>query len=191
MAAKRPTLAQRNRDAIANLATTSTPSTNSAASTDSPSSALNAASAPSANTGRQPATITVHLTQNAYQDAQSAAIADWEQGGPDSFAAWIIQALRHYATKPPHTRLPDPTTVAGGSPRSFRVDSQTRDIVDEALVIDARHGHITSRSVWAATAIRDAVNQARQRGPLPHPPDRMPPRFPRRPDHDAPSGAAN
>ena len=110
MAAKRPTLAQRNRDAIANLANIPA---HSADNTDSPPSA---ASAPSASAGQQPATITVNLTQNAYQDAQSAAIADWEQGGPDSFAAWIIQALRRYATKPPHTRLPDPTAVAGGSP---------------------------------------------------------------------------
>ena len=188
MAAKRPTLAQRNRDAIANLANIPAHSTDSP---PSPDSALSVASAPSTNAGQQPTTITVNLTQNAYQDAQSAAIADWEQGGPDSFAAWIIQALRRYAAQPPHTRLPDPTAVAGGSPRSFRVDPETRDIVDAALLIDARHGHITSRSVWAATAIRNAVNQARRHGPLPLPPDRMPPRFPRRPDRDDPSGAAN
>ena len=175
---KRPTLAQRNHAAIADLATP--PSAPSADSTPSADTAPSPASAPSTSRERQSTTITVHMTQEAYQDAQSAAIADWEAGGPDSLAAWIIQALRRYAAQPPHLRHPDPTNVAGGAPRSFRVDAETRGLVDEALVLDARSGTITTRSIWAATAIRAAVERAKQRGPLPAPPDRMPPQFPRR-----------
>lgn len=170
----RPTLAERNHAAIADLATP--PSAPSTPSADSPPST---ASAPqTANTAQPATTITVYLSPEAYQDAQAAAIADWEIGGPESFAAWIIAALRRYAAQPPHTRHPDPAAVCGGSPKSFRVDIETRQIVDAALALDARSGTLSTRSVWAATAIRAAVELARQRGPLPSPPDRMPPRFP-------------
>ncbi|WP_185744159.1 hypothetical protein [Arachnia propionica] len=205
-AKKKPTLADRRRAARDNLtpkdpgtpppahsadnpanapsaATTgSTPSAADTPSSPTPQSAESAPTAPSAISAAAAGgagTISVSLTNQQLHDARAAFLADWEHGGPETFAAWIQEALRTHATRTTAERSTMPTG-ASGQTRSFRIADHTRAIIESAHSSDCAAGRWISLSAWAATAITTATEAARQRGPLPTPPDRLPGRLPAR-----------
>lgn len=196
-AKKKPTLADRRRAARDNLTpeapgtpppTVSASSADGAAtpgsgppalSADTASSTASSASAPSAAAAGGAGTISVSLTNQQIHDARAAFLADWEHGGPETFAAWIQEALRAHAARTPAERSTMPTG-ASGQTRSFRIADSTRAIIESAHSSDCAAGRWVSLSAWAATAITTATDAARQRGPLPTPPDRLPGRLPAR-----------
>lgn len=206
MPAKKPTLADRRRAARDTLApeepgtpppalsadtpanapsaatTGSTPSAVDVPSSPTPQSAESAPAAPSAISAAAAGgagTISVSLTNQQLHDARAAFLADWEHGGPETFAAWIQEALRTHAARTPAER-PTMPTGASGQTRSFRISDSTRGIIESAHSSDCAAGRWVSLSAWAAAAITAAADAARQRGPLPTPPPRLPGRLPSR-----------
>ena len=202
-AKKKPTLADRRRAARETLTPEDpgtpppAPSPDNAPSTDSSASTISTAPAPSADTAPSApgmastisaasassavgtGTISVSLTNQQLRDAKAAFLADWEHGGPETFAAWTEQALRAHAARTPTQRATNMVT-ASGQTRSFRVSDDTRALVEAAVADDCAAGHWVSLSTWAATAITTATDAARQHGPLPTPPERLPGRLPAR-----------
>lgn len=176
MTPKRPTLRDRNRAAI------TTPSS------PPPSHTAVEAAATQPGQGRpRPVTVSVTLTRSQYDDARAAFLADWEHSageGVETFTAWIEAALRRYATLTPEQRaaIACQQITDGGNPgpRSFRLHPDTRHLIEAAVAADCAAGAWTTLSAWTAAALHAAVEAARHRGPLPTPPNRLPPRLPHR-----------
>ena len=197
----RPTLADRRRTARDNL-TPETPGTpppalspDNAPSVPSAASTVNAdaaSTAPSAVTPVSTAgassavgaggagTISVSLTTQQLNDARAAFLADWEHGSDaTTFTTWIQNVLLAHAARTP-TQRATLTVTASGQTRSFRITDNTRAQINEAVAADCAAGRWVTLSTWAAAAINAAVDAARQRGPLPTPPNRLPGRLPGR-----------
>ena len=173
MTPKRPTLRDRNRAAI------TTPS--------SPPQSHPAVEAAAAQPGQgrpRPVTVSVTLTRSQYDDARAAFLADWEHdtgAEAETFTAWIEAALRRYAALTPEQRAAARRQqTSSGNPRSFRIHPDTRHLIEAAVAADCAAGAWITLSAWTAAALHAAVEAARRRGPLPTPPNRLPPRLPHR-----------
>ena len=130
-------------------------------------------------------TIGVYMQRPTFEAARGAYMADLDTlaDGPDTIAGWIDAALAAYAALRPKKRatiadsLPaEQRTDPRGISRSFRVDPDTLEAVNAALVADRKAGRWRSRSEFAVEAILWATENAKQRagGRLPKAPPRLP-----------------
>lgn len=186
----RRSLRDRNADAIAHHAEP-TPEPEAAAPAAAPPApdeprvtrATRAAPAKPAPAGQSAVErLGIYLTRTRFDDARSAYLADWTNGGEDdTFARWIASALDAHAARTARQRSDDNRITPHadhrtGETRSFKIPEATVSRVRAAIGDDQRAGRYPSLSGWSGEAIDVAIDAARHRngGTLPPAPDRLP-----------------
>ena len=136
-----------------------------------------------AASGAPTARIGLYLTTATFNEARSAYLADWQNGGEaDTFVRWIAAAMEAHAARSSSERiaLARPVSVRGqGDTRSFTVPAATVRRMRAAIAEDNAAGHWPSESAWCVDAINVQIAAARLRsgGDLPVPPTRLPNRL--------------
>lgn len=125
------------------------------------------------------ARVGMYLTAQAFEDARGAYLADWKAGGEAStLAAWVGSAIvAHAARGPEGRRALDPVSVpepGKGITRTFAIPADAVRHMRSALEADRDAGEWSSESAWCVRAVTAAVAVAKERGPLPVPPKRLP-----------------
>lgn len=123
--------------------------------------------------------VGMYLTARAFEDARAAYLADWKAGGEAStLAAWVGSAIvAHAARGPEGRRALDPVSVpepGKGITRTFAIPAEAVRHMRSALEADRDAGEWSSESAWCVRAVTAAVAVAKERGPLPVPPKRLP-----------------
>lgn len=126
----------------------------------------------------------IYFHPEIFEQARSAYLVDFDAlpDAPDSFARWIAHALDTHAGRSAQKRraivgaLPEEAAAGAGFSRSFEVPAVTIADMNTAISTDRRAGRVTSRSQFAAEAIRDGIEAAKIRagGVLPPAPARLP-----------------
>lgn len=137
--------------------------------------------------------VSVYWAPAVWELARSAYIADLDTrpDGPDSFTAWLAEALDRHAARTPRTRArlaaAHPAEAGEDRERGFQrahpLPPATIAAFEDAIVADrTQTGRVLARSGFIREAVLDAVDQARTRtgGDLPPAPARLPTRPVRR-----------
>lgn len=191
---KRRTLADRNKDAI-NREEAAEPAVEIEVSPVKEASAVPAAAkkptTESKKAGRPARSVDVtrqgiYLTQEQFNNAKAAYLADWTNGGEaNTFTLWIGEAITRHADRTFTARLkhetkkPARAEARTGSSRSFNVPSAAIARMRAAITQEHDNGRWLSDSAWCGEAIDAAISEAQKRngGSLPVPPARLPNRL--------------
>ena len=171
MTAKRRSLADRNRSAIANPDRSSAPLVDDGAAWSGPSRTSTTATV----------RVTVRMSSTEWDEIRGAYLADWDTTREhDTFKAWATAALERHAWRTPADRATtSDVDVASGSPRMFDATEAAVAQVRAAMIADQRAGQFPTLSGWCRAALTTAAATARERsgGRLPTPPKRLPGRL--------------
>lgn len=127
---------------------------------------------------------------DTFEDAKRAYLGDLDSqpDSPGSFAGWINRSIELHSRLTPERRaeiaqgIGDEPRAGRGVSRSFHVEAATVDAMEDAIVKDRKTlGRVTSRTLFVADSVREAVKEARERygAELPTAPARLPNRPPR------------
>lgn len=127
---------------------------------------------------------------DTFEAAKSAYLGDLDSqpDSPGSFAGWINRSIERHSRLTPERRakiaqgIGDEPKAGRGVSRSFHVEAATVDAMEAAIVKDRKTlGRVTSRTLFVADAVREAIKEARERygADLPTAPARLPNRPPR------------
>lgn len=127
---------------------------------------------------------------DTFEAAKSAYLGDLDSqpDSPGSFAGWINRSIERHSRLTPESRakiaqgIGDEPKDGRGVSRSFHVEAATVDAMENAIVKDRKTlGRVTSRTLFVAESVREAIKEARERygAELPTAPARLPNRPPR------------
>ncbi len=184
MTTRRPTLRDRNREAIA---TPPTPLQADDAETAASATPRKTTAVRPGSTDKAVLSITVRPED--LEGAKAAYMSDWaREGRYDGFPKWLGAAIREHARLTPAQRAAiedrrPPKATSRGLKRAFQMDPGDVQLMRDSIRQDLEEeGHYYSEADWCGDALRAAISAARQRagGTLPRPPARLPNRMPER-----------
>ena len=169
---RRKTLADRNREAIAQTTKPQPPAPEEPAARHEPTVQRTSTGACRVGTNISPA---------QYAEVKAAFLADWLDGGQlDKLSAWVESSMERHAQRTPQQRAAIGSTGPNGSiTRTFDVACTARDRMLDAMSADQDAGRWLTQSAWIYEALTASVEAARTRrgGALPTPPARLPARL--------------